>query len=95
MHKAEICGPASKKAGGQHRPNTRIRLRNGGTGPLTLRTDRQDDHLAFLPLEEKVHQSSFIWQEVYDGLKLHLEVPEVAWMEKQHISHGMQIRTKV
>lgn len=54
----------------------------GRTGPLTLRTDRQDDHLALLPLEEKVHQSSFIWQEVDDGLKLHLEVPEVAWMEE-------------
>ena len=57
-------------------------VRWGRTCPLTLRTDRQDDHLALLSLEEKVHQSSFIWQEVYDRLKLYLEVPEVTWIEE-------------
>lgn len=57
-------------------------VRWGRTRPLTLRTDRQDDHLALLSLEEKVHQSSFIWQEVYNRLKLYLEVPEVTWIEE-------------
>lgn len=46
---------------------------------LTLRADGQDDSLALLPLQQEVHEPSLVWQQVHNGLQLHLEVPQVAW----------------